>query len=136
MFGGKKKKKVSLFQQFGEILCCICLLGEALCIRAHEGLRHLEVNKKQKQNSSRLNFAFHQNFQTSRTKEYLCRGPCNKEHAGVRVLRNTTQNTLLIEKLVCECFVLVDGSFPEPGDGPRDGPDTRLLGDNVSNSVS
>ena len=136
MFGGKKKKKVSLSQQFGEILCCICLLGEALCIRAYEGLRHLEVKKKKKKNSSRLNFASHQNFQTSHTKEYLCRGLCNKEHAGFRVLRNTTRNTLLIEKLVCEFFVLVDSSFPEPGDGPQDGPDMRLLGDNMSNSVS
>ena len=86
--------------------------------------------------SLRLNFASHQNFQTSRTKERLCRGPRNQEHTGVSVLRNTPWNTLLIEKQVCELFVLVDSNFPEPGDGPQDGPDTRLLGENVGNSVS
>ena len=93
----------------------------------------MEVKKKK---SSRLNFASHQNFQTARTKEYFRGGPRNKEHAGVRVLRNTTRKTLLIETQVCVLFVLVDSNFPEPGDGPRDGPDTWLLCDNASNSVS
>ena len=109
----------------------------------HVSLRRIETlgSKKNKQTnkkktSSRLNFASHQNFQTSRTKERLCRGPCNQEHTAVSALRDTPWNTLLIEKQVCELFVPVDSNFPQPGDGPQDGPDTRLLGENVSSSVS